>query len=75
MPLDSGVVVSHSGALAAGRSLVNARTAEASESVEHAEPPFHRGPARGILIGVMIGAGAWGIIFAAVASARAIFFG
>ena len=75
MPLDSLVVVSHTEALATGRSVVNALAAEAIESVEHAAPRCHCGSARGILVGVMIGAGAWMIIFAAAALARPIFFG
>lgn len=75
MPLDSVYGVSHSETLATGRFVDYAHVAETIESVEHAEEPFHRGPARGILIGVMIGSVAWLTIFAAVALAWPIFFG
>jgi hypothetical protein len=49
--------------------------AEAIELVDATEFPFDFGPARGILNAVVIGTGAWMIIFAAVALIRAIFFG
>jgi hypothetical protein len=49
---------------------------EAIELVDATEFPFHFvGPARGILNGVVIGSGAWMIIFTTVALTRAIFFG
>lgn len=54
---------------------VDARAAEAIESVEYTELPFHFEPARGIRNGVMIGAGAWIVILAAVALTRSVFFG
>ena len=48
---------------------------EALESDQGAEISFQSGPVRGILNAVVIGAGAWMIILAAAALARAIFFG
>jgi hypothetical protein len=55
--------------------LPDALAAEAIERVDTTEVYVHFGPARGIINAVAIGAGAWTIILAAVALARAIFFG
>jgi hypothetical protein len=49
--------------------------AQASEAAEGKELSLQSSPARGILNAVVIGAGAWMIIFGAVALTRAIFFG
>jgi hypothetical protein len=48
---------------------------EAMEGADFTEFPVFFGPARGIFNAVVIGTGAWAIILAAVALARAIFFG
>jgi hypothetical protein len=48
---------------------------EAMEGADFTEFPVYFGPARGIFNAVVIGAGAWTIILAAVALTRAIFFG
>lgn len=55
--------------------LLDLLAAEAIELVDANEASSHFGPARGIINAVAIGAGAWTIIFAAVALTRAIFFG
>jgi hypothetical protein len=55
--------------------LLDLLAAEAIARVDATEASFHFGPARGIINAVAIGAGAWTIIFAAVALTRAIFFG
>jgi hypothetical protein len=65
---------SRSTARAAEESAAHARAFEAIESVERTELPFHFAPARGILNAVVIGAGAWIIIFAAVTLTRSVFF-
>ena len=54
---------------------LDTRAAEAIELVELTEVSFHFGPARGIFNAVVIGAGVWLLIFAAVALTRSIFFG
>jgi hypothetical protein len=53
--------------------VLDALAAEAIESVESTEFAFHFAPARGIVNALVIGAGVWTIVFAAVALARAIF--
>lgn len=75
MPLDSRLGASLLAAHTAGRQVADALAAEAIEGVDCTELPFHFGPARGIFNAVVIGAGAWTIILAAVALTRAIFFG
>ena len=75
MPLDSRLGASPLAAHTAGRQVADARAPEPTEGVEFTELPFHVGPARGIFNAVVIGAGAWTIILAAVALTRAIFFG
>jgi len=55
--------------------LLDALAAEAIELVDATDFPYPFRPARGILNAVVIGTGAWMIIFAAVALTRAIFFG
>ena len=65
---------SRSAARTADEGAIDARAAEAIELVERTELSFHFGPARGILNAVVIGAGAWIIIFAAVALTRSVFF-
>jgi hypothetical protein len=55
--------------------LLDVLASEAIARVDATEASFHFGPARGIINAVAIGAGAWTIIFAAVALTRAIFFG
>ena len=66
---------SRSAARTMGGKAADARAEEAIESVERAEPPLHFEPVRGILNAVAIGAGAWIIIFAAVALTRSIVLG
>ena len=76
MSLESRVdVSSRSGVRTMGRVIADARVEEAIESVERAELPLHFEPVRGILNAVAIGAGAWIIIFAAVALTRSIVLG
>jgi hypothetical protein len=73
--LDSGLGLPRSVAHIPEASLPDLLAAEAIEFVDATEIPFHFGPARGVLTAMIIGAGAWSLIFAAVALTRAIFFG
>jgi hypothetical protein len=70
--LDSGLLNSTASARRDGADLIHARAADA---IERIELPFHLGPARGILNAVLIGAGAWAILFGGASLVRAIVFG
>jgi len=72
MSVDSRFGVSSPAPHTAVGEFLDARAAEAIQSVEGGDAPFRFSPVRGILNAVVIGAGAWTIIFAAVALTRAV---
>jgi len=75
MSRDHRLVALPSAARTAGGEVPDARAKDAIEPVEGGELSCHFGPARGILSAMVMGAGAWMIILAAAALARAVFFG
>jgi hypothetical protein len=72
MLVDSGLGVSSPTPHTAVGEFLDARAAEAIQSVEGSDAPFRFSPVRGILNAVIIGAGAWTIIFATVVLTRAV---
>jgi hypothetical protein len=75
MSRDSRLEASASAARTIAGEVPDAQASQAVESAEGRESSLRIAPARGILNAMVIGAGAWTIIFGAAALARAIFFG